>query len=83
MTRKQALIKALEIIELSQNTDEKELIIKHLQKIIDKEQNTLWTKESILIVIDEWVKNHNRNPIHKDFQKKNCQNLLLLKQNLI
>ncbi len=70
MSSKTALIKALEIIELSENTDEKMLIIEQLNALIQEYSNTKWTKELIFKRIDEWVEINGVNPLHKDFQRK-------------
>ncbi len=70
MSCKHALIKALEIIELSENTVEKQLIIDALKQQIKELSKTKWTKELIFEAIDNWKERTGYNPIYKDFLKK-------------
>ena len=59
MTRKEALLKAIEILEKSKE-EEKEDVIKGLKLCVSELPFTKWSEEAIFDACDQYCKDHNR-----------------------
>jgi len=62
MTRKAALLEAIEIIKTIEiNPEHKEILLKKLQSCADDLPYNKWTKESIFDAFDQFIEEHHRN----------------------